>query len=612
MPVFVNWLLRLVITNPICVRLVQGGSRRARHFYIRTGYLAALILVLIFVLLGRAGGSDLSYRDLAAAGAASFQGVSYLQVLVICLITPVFMAGAIVQESNPRTWDVILTTPLSATQIILGNLFGRLFFVLALLLSSLPLFAVTQYFGGVPGKPIFLSYAIAACSALLVGSIAVMLSVTRTGGRRAVFIFYTAVIAYLATTFAIDRVLNIGSATDHVTWMTAINPFLAIRALLEPANYALPDPVSLAAMPRSERVWLGSPVAVYCTLSTLLSVFLMVFSAVSLRLIATHTGNIPWYRRMFGLGTRGSLTRPPRHVWNNPVAWREAMAKRQSLGKILGRWGFVLLGMIAALLLLAAHHSGTFTPGTFRYSLISLVGAELAIVSLSAINMSATAVSREREDGTLDLLLTTTITPSAYLRGKLRGLFTYLLPMTAVPVVTMMLVGLYIALHGLGTTNATELTTNVGTASMTLPVVMPEVLVAAPLTIPAFIAFCVMVGLQTSLKSKGTIGSVVLTVSVLLIVFAILSFCGQQAGENIPIVGTILAMISPATMLNGAIFPESALAGTLETGGTSAVRLNLVIGSAITGAIFTVVVYAMHMNMVRTFDVTVRRLTGTS
>ena len=51
MPAFLNWLLRLLPTNPICMRLVQGGSRRLRHLYIRAGYLAVMIIVLLFVLL---------------------------------------------------------------------------------------------------------------------------------------------------------------------------------------------------------------------------------------------------------------------------------------------------------------------------------------------------------------------------------------------------------------------------------------------------------------------------------------------------------------------------------------------------------------------------------
>src|ERR1044071_6509394 len=156
MPVFVNWLLRLLPTNPICMRLVQGGSRRMRHLYIRMGYLAAMIAVLLLVLMSEVGSGSLSLRNLANGGATMFQWVSYLQVGLICILTPVFMAGAIAQEANPQTWDILLTTPLNSLQIVLGNLFGRLFFVLALLFSSLPLFAVTQYFGGVTGASIFI------------------------------------------------------------------------------------------------------------------------------------------------------------------------------------------------------------------------------------------------------------------------------------------------------------------------------------------------------------------------------------------------------------------------------------------------------------------------
>ena len=44
MPAILNWLLRLLPTNPICMRLVQGGSRRIRHLYLRSGYLAVMII----------------------------------------------------------------------------------------------------------------------------------------------------------------------------------------------------------------------------------------------------------------------------------------------------------------------------------------------------------------------------------------------------------------------------------------------------------------------------------------------------------------------------------------------------------------------------------------
>ena len=98
MPVFLNWLLRLLFTNPICMRLVQGGSRRMRHLYIRAGYLAMMIVVLLFLLLTSVGAGNLSLRELATAGADMFHGVSYLQVGLICILTPIFMAGEAIRS----------------------------------------------------------------------------------------------------------------------------------------------------------------------------------------------------------------------------------------------------------------------------------------------------------------------------------------------------------------------------------------------------------------------------------------------------------------------------------------------------------------------------------
>src|ERR1041384_7952017 len=131
MPVALRWLLRLGPLNPIAVRLVQGGSRRRRHLYVRAIYLGGLICVLLWLLMVNATGQNMSTRGLAAAAAKSFENAAYFQIAAICLLAPVFMAGAIAQEANPRTWDILLTTPLSASEIVLGNLFGRVVFILA-------------------------------------------------------------------------------------------------------------------------------------------------------------------------------------------------------------------------------------------------------------------------------------------------------------------------------------------------------------------------------------------------------------------------------------------------------------------------------------------------
>jgi ABC-type transport system involved in multi-copper enzyme maturation permease subunit len=121
----------LLPTNPIVVRLVSGAGRRSRDLLVRGVTLGALMVLVFFALLG-----------------------------------PLFMAGAIAQESNPRTWEILVTTPLSSLQIVLGNLFGRLFFALALLISTLPLCLAARIFGGVRGSSVVASMAVSGCSAI--------------------------------------------------------------------------------------------------------------------------------------------------------------------------------------------------------------------------------------------------------------------------------------------------------------------------------------------------------------------------------------------------------------------------------------------------------------
>ena len=235
MPKILNWLLRLAATNPISVRIISGGGRRWQDMAIRAIYLGIMIALMLVVLLANLGSGFFSMVSPPVA-ASIFQATAYVQIVLICLLTPLFMAGAIVQESNPRTWDILLSTPLNSAQIVLGNIVGRLFFILALLLASLPLFIFLQMFGGVPGHTIIESYMIAICSALLVASIAVTLSVTRTIGNKAVFIFYFVIVLYLVGTYILDSILrtpvntSAGISAYSITWLTALNPFLAIEA----------------------------------------------------------------------------------------------------------------------------------------------------------------------------------------------------------------------------------------------------------------------------------------------------------------------------------------------------------------------------------------------
>jgi ABC-type transport system involved in multi-copper enzyme maturation permease subunit len=610
MPAIARWILRLGPTNPICVRLVQGGSRRMKHFLIRTGYLAVLIVVLLWTLLVGAGGGQLSYSDLANAGAFSFQIIAYLQIGLICVLAPVFMAGAIAQEANPRTWDIMLTTPLSAAQLVLGNLLGRLLFVIALLIASLPLFAVTQYFGGVPGRSIFASYAIAAMAALLVGAIAITLSVSRLAGRRAVFTFYISAVSYLAVTWAIDIWLR-GRHGGGVTILTPLNPFLALEALLKPSSYPQPDSATLGAMGGLSRLWFGSPVLSWVLTSGGLSIAMIAACTAMVRRIGASGGAV-WRRSPSSVGS-GERLRPSRTVWHNPIAWKEAVARGGALPKRITRWSFIAAGWLWGVAMLILYHTGGWTPDDFRFALLATVWAELAVITLIAINMASTAVSREREEGTLDLLLITPITPSQYLGGKLRGLISFLTPMITVPIGTIMLASLYVMLGGFGSVVVFP-TPIGGTRVVDLPLVLQEGVVVAPLVIVPFIAFCVVIGLQWSLKSKGTLASVTKTFGIIAVTSGVVGACAWRAGSDIAFIGPALTCLNPATAIFALVHPDEGVLATLrsDTGGRGVVQISLLLGAGASTLLFLVIIYSMHTSMVRTFDQTVRKLAGAS
>jgi ABC-type transport system involved in multi-copper enzyme maturation permease subunit len=634
MPAIINWFLRLLPTNPIVMRIVQGGSRRLRHLYIRAGYLGILMGVLLLLMLG--GSNANTYSQLSANGAKAFEYISFLQLGLICLLTPVFMAGAIAQEANPRTWDILLTTPLNNLQIVLGNLFGRLFFILALLFSTLPLFVAIQYFGGVPGEAIFMSYVIAGGSAVLVGAIAVMLSVTRTAGKRAVFIFYIAVVMYLFVTYFIDaqflrREIAPGAAVYETTILTPLNPFLAIEVLLRsntysPHNFAGVDAFWL------KKLWLGSPIATFSWLCGLLSAILITFSTVRLRVIGAKVGTTSWLRRIFKLGAKGATERPPRKVGHNPIAWRESVARGATMQAIVTRWGFAGFGLLVAIIVITLFHAGMMgtidqgappttlrtTADNFRVTLWVILSAEVVIIALTALNTSATAVSREREDGSLDIMLTTPIQPGPYLAGKLRGLIQFLLPMLCVPIGTMLLASLYVIGGGFGNKLATSAPMTVGATPITLPIVLPEGVIALTLVLIPFIAFCVMVGLQWSIKSRGTIGSVIAAVGLVIAVTGVVGMCGAFAGRNdMGVIGAVLnafnpinlaiAIVAPDTIMPDAIDTGTGVAGTASSAGA---RVALMIGAVLAGVVYVAIVYGMHANMVRTFHMTVRKLAG--
>lgn len=607
MPPLIDRLLRLVPLNPIAVRIVEGGSRRLRHLSIRSGYLAAMMVLLLLTL----SGPSTSLRELAQRGASAFTAASFGQVALICLLTPVFMAGAISREASPRTWEILLTTPLSRLQMVLGNLLGRLFFVLALLVSTLPLFVFTQAFGGVPGESIAASYAIAAASAYLVAAAAVALSVSRAAGRRVVLVFYAAVVMVLFTTYAADLWLRTpvapGSDSSRTTLLTPLNPFLALEALLLTNRYEAWDP---AAAPGGwlGRWWFARPAAAFVGASAAAGTLLVVFSTLRLGVLGERAGSP---RRGGGLLQRPlDALRGRSRVGTNPIAWRERTLRSLSVGGLLGRLLFGLAGVAAAVSLLLLHRAGAIDNYGLRLGMVAVVGAEVVVVVLTALNLAATAVSREREDGSLDLLLTTPIQPGAYLAGKLQGLVQFLAPMMLVPVASLAAASLYVLSGGFWAGRDLSVSETVGGGSSTVPLLLPEAALELAAVLAAFTSFAVLVGLHWSIKSRSSIGSVVGALAVVAAIGGAVGLCGTAAGRGVPVLGAAMAAASPLNLVVAAAFPATAIPASAAD--PLSARIGLAAGSLLSALVWVGLQALLLGHLKRTFMASVRQLAGLS
>src|SRR5688572_27982822 len=297
-----DYLWRLLPANPILLRGVEAGGKRKRDLFIRCGYLALLICIVIFALVTERAAVTASLSDLRAASQSIFEKMSFLQLALVSLLAPIFTAGAITQEKGSQTYDILLATPLTNGQIVLGSLLSRLFFVIALLVSGIPIFSITQIFGGVAIKSIVLSFGIAAATAFATGSLAMAIATFKVGTRRTIFSFYLFIVVYMGGLIVLDQfqTFHVAGRTlqqnvpSHISWFTGLNPFLALKVIFNDPTYA---PPLLQDLPAHLQRWpvgwyLSSPTSFYISIMFFFSFVLVMPSIMLLRRMAQSTTSL--------------------------------------------------------------------------------------------------------------------------------------------------------------------------------------------------------------------------------------------------------------------------------------------------------------------------------
>jgi ABC-type transport system involved in multi-copper enzyme maturation permease subunit len=183
-------------------------GRRGRTIVLRVAYVTALLGMLWWVYqqwegrffrLGvdlfptdkiEASEATLTSSDLGRLGESFVYGILLVQNLAVFVLTPAYLAGAIAEEREKKSLDLLLTTHLTAQEIVLGKLFARLTHLGGVLLAGLPVLSLVQLFGGVDIWAIAGNFYLTFMHLLALGSLSLAISAQANSSIGAVLTTY--------------------------------------------------------------------------------------------------------------------------------------------------------------------------------------------------------------------------------------------------------------------------------------------------------------------------------------------------------------------------------------------------------------------------------------
>jgi ABC-type transport system involved in multi-copper enzyme maturation permease subunit len=407
----------MTLVGPLFRYELTRLARRGLQPKLRAVFAGLLLGALLLTYLNTFSGQNpvrvlvrvdqpLSIEEAARFGERFLISFLVVQLVVVVIATPAVVGGAIAEEKERGSLDFLLSSPLSAREIVLGKMAARLVFVAAVVLTGLPVLTLTMFFGGVQGELLLAGYAITLLTMLSHGAYALYLSV-RTGELRRTLIQTYTVVAVLAV---------FGFCCGCFFMLSAlISPFPTFFYLLN--NWPLP------ATGTWETTW--TVVGVYAAVHLSLAWFFLWVATDSLR--TPHPSQpSPFNRTIFsdpdplppghpGVTRRGPYI-PRLQSDEDPLLWKEAW-----FGPRLGpapdtqaRAFFLailicvsLLGLVVLLPLTASR----LDQGSPLGDVFGPLGRGIAVVLLPLLVLgvgllAAGSVATERQRRTLDGLLT--------------------------------------------------------------------------------------------------------------------------------------------------------------------------------------------------------------
>ena len=384
----------LLLDNPILQRELLVNLRMSRAFVLLFLYIALLGMVVFAAWpsdtrldLTESGGQ--THSEAANQPGTRLVNMFFLgQYILMGLMTPSFAAGAIAGEKERKTYEMLLASPLRPTAIVLGKLLASLSYLAVLVFASLPIVMLCLPLGGMSLWEVLATYVAMGASVVTFGMISLAASS-----------YFTRTVAALLVSYIIILPLTLMGVLFYTLFET--DPIIRLPMLF--VIFPTGCSVLWILLMRSAGRRLMHPPDVGSDANEVVDVEEEQRQAVGM---VIRSGQFP--DRLFAPPKRTELMADGA----NPVYDKELRSELFSQGTLMLRL-VIQMSMILALPLMAV----------FLYIVPRMApwytGYVLLFNMLVGPVFSAGAVTNERERQTLELLLTTTLSPWQILSAKL-------------------------------------------------------------------------------------------------------------------------------------------------------------------------------------------------
>jgi ABC-2 type transport system permease protein len=155
-------------TNPVVVKEVRTRMRGGRAFILVSAHLLVLggVTALAYLVFSSSFNTTTSLEERRTFGKVLFGLLVGLELITISFTAPALAAGAIANEHERQTYDLLRVTLLSPTAMVLGKYLSGLTFILLMLFTSLPLLGPAFIVGGVLPQEIIIAVLILLVTAI--------------------------------------------------------------------------------------------------------------------------------------------------------------------------------------------------------------------------------------------------------------------------------------------------------------------------------------------------------------------------------------------------------------------------------------------------------------